>query len=271
MNRRLFNHLVFISSTVAALGMAWASRKPSLDGDKFIPPPVENPRLVGLRSVLETAVRDAFVGGAETRPAALPKHLQDQWAHWQRYGSPKLSSGTPWSRFEAFESLARYTWIRLWDPIRSALMVDVHRFDEADADKLQKNSASKLSDGGWLTAVFEARNEAHLHLRLVSMTVELQLAWLLENRDRYPRNPAARHAQVEAEDWEICSRVARALTHAVYDAIAEQERRLRANPGLAGTNSPMRTVLTALGPAPATGLPTRKLGGAVRDPLQPAG
>jgi len=271
MNRRLLHHLVFISSTVAALGMAWASRKPSMDGDGFIPPPVENPRQVGLRSVLETAVRDAFAGGASTRPASLPKHLQDQWAHWQRFGSPKLSSGTPWTRFDAFDSLARYTWVRLWDPIRSALMVDVHRFDEADDSKLQRNSTNKSPDSGWLTAVFESRNEANLHLRILNMAVELQLAWLLENRDRYPHNPAARHAQVETEDWEISSRVARALTYAVYDAVADQERRLRANPGLAGTNVPMRTVLTALGPAPTTGLPPRKLGGAVRDPQQPVG
>lgn len=270
MNRRLFNHLVFITSTVAALGMAWASRKPTLGEDKFVPPKVENPELVGVRAVLETSVRDAFAAHPDAWPPTLPEHLRDSWAHWQRFGPPKLSTGSPWVKFEAFESLTRYAATRIWDMARNGLLVDVHLFDEADIDKLKKNAASKLADGGWLTAVFEAKNTDRLHQRILGMVVELHLAWLLEHRDRYPNNPAARHAQVEAEDWSICSRVARALTHAIYDAMAAAERRLRADPALAGTNVPMKAVLTALGPAPAGSLPRRKLAGPDRDPLQPA-
>lgn len=269
MNRRLFNHLVFISSTVAALGMAWASRKPTLGEDKFVPPPVVDPELVGLRSVLETSVRDAFAAHPDAWPPTLPEHLRDSWAHWQRFGPPKLSAGSPWDKYEAFESLTRFAATRIWDLARNSLMVDVHRFSETDAEKLKKNAASKLADGGWLTAIFEAHNVDHLHHRILGLVVEQHLAWLLEHRDRYPHNPAARHAQVEAEDWAICSRVTRALTYAIYDAMAAQERRLRADPALAGTNVPMKTVLTALGPAPAGGLPRRKLTGPERDPLQP--
>lgn len=270
LRRRVFNHVVFIGSTVAAIGMAWASRKPGLSEEEFRPPLVVNPELVGLRGVLETAVRDAFAAYPDAWPADLPRHLQDHWAHWQRFGPPKLSAGSPWNRFEAFESLTRYASKRIWDLARNSLMVDAHRFSEAQAEQLRKNAASKLSDGGWITALFEAEYEDHLHHRILGMVVELHLAWLLENRDRYPHNPAARHAQVEAEDWAICSRVARALTHAIFDAVAGQERRLRANPSLAGTNEPMKTVLSRLGPAPSGALPRRKLPGPGRDPLQPS-
>ena len=105
--------------------------------------------------------------------------------------------------------------------------------------------------------------------RILTEVVELHLAWLLVHRDRYPQNPAARHAQVEAEDWEICSRVSRVLCWAIYDAMAEEERILRKNPKLAGTNVPMRNALVKLGPAPTGALPRVKHEGAMKDPLQP--
>lgn len=269
MNRRLFNHLVFIGSTVAALGVAWAARKPLLGAEPFAPPPVQDPELVGLRAVLETSVRDAFAAHPDGWLPTLPDHLHESWAHWLRFGPPKLSAGSPWDKYEAFESLTRFAAARIWDLARNSLMVGVHLFSEADADKLKNNARSKLADGGWLTAIFEANYVDHLHHRILGLVVEQHLAWLLEHRDRYPHNPAARHAQVEAEDWAICSRVARSLTYAIFDAMAAQERRLRADPSLAGTHVPMKAVLTALGPAPAGGLPRRKLAGPERDPLQP--
>ena len=55
----------------------------------------------------------------------------------------------------------------------------------------------------------------------------------------------------------------------IYDAIAAEERRLRENPDLAGTNGPMRAALVKLGPAPSGSLPRVKHGGASKDPLQP--
>jgi hypothetical protein len=269
MNRRLLNHLALIGAAAAALGVAWAKRPPELADEPFTPPPVADPEQVGLRSVLETAVRDAFAAHPDAWPPTLPEHLRDQWAHWQRFGPPKLSPGSPWDRYEAVESLTRFATTHIWDLARNSLMVDVHRFSETDADTLKKSARRKLTDGGWLTAVFEARNADSLHQRILGMVVEQHLAWLLAHRDRYPRNPAARHAQVEAEDWSICSRVAWALTHAIYDAMAAQERRLRADPALAGSNVPMKTVLLALGPAPSGNLPRRPLPGPQRDPLQP--
>lgn len=263
MNRRRFHHTLAWAVAAACTGHAWAQTA------VVQPDPTENAYLTGIRSVLEVSVRNTFSTHKDAWPPTLLQHLKDNWANWLRFGPPKISEGSPWHKYEAFESLTRYASKRIWDLARTTMLVDVHLFNEADLEKLRKSANQKLADGNWLTAIFEYNNFDRLHHRILTEVVELHLAWLLDNRDRYPRNPAARHAQIEAEDWEICSRVSRVLAWAIYDAMAEEERRLRKDPDLAGTNVPMRAALVTLGPAPAGALPRVKHEGATKDPLQP--
>ena len=263
MDRRRFHHTLAWAAAAACAGPGWAQTA------VVQPSPTENAELIGIRSVLEVSVRNTFNTHKEAWPPTLLQHLKDSWTHWVRFGPPKISEDSPWHRYEAFEALTRYASKRIWDVALTTLLIDVHLFDEADLDKLRKSANQKLTTGNWLTAIFEHKSFDRLHHRILTEVVELHLAWLLENRDRYPRNPAARHAQIEAEDWEICSRVSRVLAWAIYDAIAEEERRLRKDPDLAGTNVPMRAALVRLGPAPSGALPRVKNEGATKDPLQP--
>lgn len=264
MDRRRFHHALACTAAAAWSGTSWAQTA------VVEPDPTGNSHLTGIRSVLEVSVHNTFTTHKDAWPPTMLQHLKDSWANWLRFGPPKISEGSPWHRYEAFESLARYASKHIWDLAQTTLLVDVHLFNEADLDKLRKSANQKLTEGNWLTAVFERKSFDRLHHRVLGEVVELHLAWLLDNRDRYPRNPAARHAQIEAEDWEICSRVSRALAWAIYDAMAEEERRLRKDPDLAGTNVPMRAALVTLGPAPSGALPRVKHEGASKDPLQPA-
>ena len=263
MDRRRFHHALAWAAAAACTGQAWAQTA------VVQPNPTDTVNLTGVRSVLEVSVRNAFDTHKDAWPPTLLQHLKDSWSNWQRFGPPKISEGSPWLKYEAFESLTRYASQRIWELARTTLLVDVHLFSEADLEKLSTSAKQKLTDGNWLTAIFEDKSFDRLHHRILGEVVELQLAWLLINRDRYPRNPAARHAQIEAEDWAICSRVSRALAWAIYDAVAEEERLLRESPDLAGTNIPMRAALIKLGPAPSGPLPRLKHGGATKDPLQP--
>ena len=263
MDRRRFHHALAWAAAAACTGQAWAQTA------VVQPDPTDTVYLTGVRSVLEVSVRNAFDTHKDAWPPTLLQHLKDSWSNWQRFGPPKISEGSPWLKYEAFESLTRYASQRIWELARTTLLVDVHLFSEADLEKLSTSAKQKLTDGNWLTAIFEDKSFDRLHHRILGEVVELHLAWLLINRDRYPRNPAARHAQIEAEDWAICSRVSRALAWAIYDAVAEEERLLRESPDLAGTNIPMRAALIKLGPAPSGSLPRLKHGGATKDPLQP--
>lgn len=263
MDRRRFHHALAWATAAACTGQAWAQTA------VVQPNPTDTVNLTGVRSVLEVSVRNAFDTHKDAWPPTLLQHLKDSWSNWQRFGPPKISEGSPWLKYEAFESLTRYASQRIWELARTTLLVDVHLFSEADLEKLSTSAKQKLTDGNWLTAIFEDKSFDRLHHRILGEVVELHLAWLLINRDRYPRNPAARHAQIEAEDWAICSRVSRALAWAIYDAVAEEERLLRESPDLAGTNIPMRAALIKLGPAPSGPLPRLKHGGATKDPLQP--
>ena len=263
MDRRRFHHALAWAAAAACTGQAWAQTA------VVQPNPTDTVNLTGVRSVLEVSVRNAFDTHKDAWPPTLLQHLKDSWSNWQRFGPPKISEGSPWLKYEAFESLTRYASQRIWELARTTLLVDVHLFSEADLEKLSTSAKQKLTDGNWLTAIFEDKSFDRLHHRILGEVVELHLAWLLINRDRYPRNPAARHAQIEAEDWAICSRVSRALAWAIYDAVAEEERLLRESPDLAGTNIPMRAALIKLGPAPSGPLPRLKHGGATKDPLQP--
>lgn len=263
MDRRRFHHALAWAAAAACAGQAWAQTA------VVQPDPTDKVYLTGVRAVLEVSVRNAFDAHKDAWPPTLLQHLRDSWSNWQRFGPPKISEGSPWHKYEAFESLTRYASQRIWELARTTLLVDVHLFSEADLDKLTTSTKQTLTDGNWLTAIFESNTLDRLHHRILGEVVELHLAWLLINRDRYPRNPAARHAQIEAEDWAICSRVSRALAWAIYDAVAEEERILRESPDLAGTNKPMRAALVKLGPAPAGPLPRLKPGGATKDPLQP--
>ena len=239
---------------------AWAQAGPQPPAHVWLP---------GLQSMMEMLSRRALERTPDGWMPALPRHLREAWDNWTRFGPPKLSEGSPWTRYEAFESLARYASKRIWELARDSLMLQAFTLTDTHVAKLRKGGEQKLTGGVWATAVFEELAADRLLHRLLGIVVELQLAWLLENRDRYPRNPAARHAQIEAEDWEICSRVSRVLSWAIYDAMAEEERILRKDPKLAGTNVPMRNALVKLGPAPAGVLPRVKHEGAVKDPLQP--
>lgn len=263
MDRRRFHHALACLSTLPLTGVAWSQVA------EVEPNPTEDAYLTGIRSVLEVSVRNTFANHPDAWPPTLLFHLKERWDNWLKYGPPKLSEGSPWHRYEAFESLARYASKRVWELARTTMIVGVHLFNEDDLQKLRKSSTAKLVDGNWLTAIFEYNTFDRLHHRLLTEIVELHLAWLLVYRDRYPNIPVARHAQIEAEDWSICSRVARAISWAIYDAMAEEERILRQNPKLAGTNVPMRDALVKLGPAPSGTITRVKSGGPVKDPLQP--
>ncbi len=245
MQRRHF-HQALTSLALAPLCLpVWAKARPKGN------PPEDDPLLTGVKSVLEIAIAHAMDRNADLWPATATYHLKDSWADWTRYGPPKLSEGSPWTRYEAFDSLARFAIRRLWQFAKDSLMVQVHTLGNPDLQKLRDAAAQKLANGFWATAVFELNAGDRLLHRLLGGIVEIHLAWLLENRDRYPRIPVARHAQIEAEDWEICLRVTRCLTFALFDAIAEEERQLRMDPTLAGTAPLVVAALAFLGAPPA--------------------
>ncbi len=201
--------------------------------------------------MMEVLSRRALERTPEGWLPALPRHLREAWENWTRFGPPKLSEGSPWTRFEAFESLARFASKRIWELARDSLMLQAFLLTDAHVTKLRNVPQQKLAGGVWATAVFEELAAGRLMHRLLGTVVELQLAWLLENRDRYPRNPAARHAQVEAEDWEMCLRTTRAIVYAIFDTIGEEEAAWRLAPTRPGTPAQVSSVLKALGPPPA--------------------
>jgi hypothetical protein len=212
--------------------------------------------LPGFQSLMEMLSRRALERTPDGWTPGLPRHLRDAWDNWTRFGPPKLTEGSPWKRYEAFESLARFAAKRLWELARDSLMLQAFTLTDLHVAQLQKGGAQKLTGGVWATAIFEAHAADRLMHRLLGTVVELHLAWLLENRDRYPRNPAARHAQIEAEDWEICLRATRAIVYAIFDAIAAEEREMRLAPQKPGTPAQVSAVLMALGAPP-------------KDPYQP--
>lgn len=218
--------------------------------------------LPGLQSLMEMLSRRALERWPGGIWPTLPAQLRDSWANWTRFGNPKLSAGSPWTRAEAFESLARFAARSIWELARDSLMLQAFTLTDAHVTLLRTGEGVPKGDSLWATAVFERHAADRLMHRLLGTVVELQLAWLLENRDRYPRNPAARHAQIEAEDWEICLRVTRSITYAIFDAIAAEERDMRLAPQQAGTPVQVAAVLQALGPPPAQGYaPKRPTGG----------
>lgn len=218
--------------------------------------------LPGLQSLMEMLSRQALERWPGGQWPTLPAQLRDSWANWTRFGTPKLSAGSPWTRVEAFESLARFAARRIWELARDSLMLQAFTLNEMHVTLLRAGENTQQVSDIWATAVFERHAADRLMHRLLGIVVELQLAWLLENRDRYPRNPAARHAQIEAEDWEICLRVTRAITHAIFDAIAAEERAMRQAPQREGTPVQVAAVLQALGPPPTKAYaPKRPTGG----------
>jgi hypothetical protein len=180
------------------------------------------------------------------------KHLQDSWAEYTRLGIPNNVPGNPWTKYEAFESMARLAAHRMWELARDSLMVQVHLLGYTDVARLREAMGQKVNGGAWATAIFERMAGNRLLHRLLGEVVEIQLAWLLANRDRYPNNPAARYSQLEMQDWEICLRVTRALVYAIFDAIAAEEREWRLHPDKPGVSATMAAVLKSLGPPPAT-------------------
>lgn len=206
--------------------------------------------LPGLQSLMEMLSRRALERTPDGWAPGLPRHLRDAWDNWTRFGPPKLTEGSPWTRYEAFESLARFASKRIWEQARDSLMLQAFTLTDAHVAQLRKGGEQKLTGGVWATAIFEAHAADRLMHRLLGTVVELHLAWLLENRDRYPRNPAARHAQIEAEDWEICLRATRAIVYAIFDAIAAEERDMRLSPQKPGTPAQVSAVLVALGAPP---------------------
>lgn len=263
MRRRHFHHALTGLALVPLSLPAWAQSRPAAS------PPEEDPLLNGVKFVLEMATTHAMDRNADRWPETALYHLKDSWADWVRYGGPKLSEGSPWTRYEAFESLARFAMRRIWQFAKDSLLVQVHTLDATDLQKLRDAAAQKLANGYWATAVFELKAGDRLLHRLLGSVVELHLAWLLENRDRYPRNPAARHAQIEAEDWEICLRITRSLVFAIFDAIAEQERQLRLDPTLAGKAPNVVAALAFLGPPPAEPMPRDRPNRPGRDKKKP--
>jgi len=256
MDRRRFQQALV---SAAASGMllnalpAWAQAGPQPPAHVWLP---------GLQSLMEMLSRRALERWPDGLWPSLPQHMRQSWENWTRFGPPKLSEGSPWTRYEAFESLTRFAAKRIGELARDSLMVQAYTLTETHVDKLRKGGEQKLTGGVWATAVFEALVADRLMHRLLGIVVELHLAWLLEHRDRYPRNPAARHAQVETEDWEICLRATRAIVYAIFDAIADEERDMRLAPKKPGTPAQVSAVLMALGPPPKDAYkPQRPTGG----------
>jgi hypothetical protein len=173
MDRRRFHHALAWATAAACTGQAWAQTA------VVQPEPTDNVYLTGVHSVLEVSVRNTFDTHKEAWPPTLLQHLKDNWANWLRFGPPKISEGSPWHKYEAFESLTRYASKRIWDLARTTLLVDVHLFSEADLEKLRTSTKQKLTDGNWLTAIFEYNTFDRLHHRILTEVVELHLAWLL--------------------------------------------------------------------------------------------
>jgi len=241
MDRRRFQHILFAtaaSSTLLSALPGWAQTAGTQ--------PPTHVWLPGLQSLVEMLSRRALERHPDGWAPSLPRHLRDAWDNWTRFGPPKLTDGSPWGRYEAFESLARFASKRLWEQARDSLMLQAFTLSDLHVAQLRKGGEQKLTGGTWATAIFEAHASDRLMHRLLGTVVELHLAWLLENRDRYPRNPAARHAQIEAEDWEICLRATRAIVYAIFDAIAAEEREMRLAPQKPGTPAQVSAVLMAL-------------------------
>lgn len=267
MDRRRFQQGLVCATTSSLLTGPWCAWAQSSG-----PQPPTHVWLPGLHSLLEMVSRRALERAPNGWVPALPKHLRDAWDNWTRFGIPRLSEGSPWSRFDAFESLARFATPQIWELARDSLMLQAFTLTDAHVIALRKSLGQPPPEGVWATALFEAHAADRLVHRLLATVVEHQLAWLLKHRDRYPRNPAARHAQIEAEDWEMCLRFTRAFVHAVFDAIASEERDMRLSPKKTGTPAQVSAVLLALGPPPQNPYQPRRPigGGAIEQPLQGA-
>lgn len=267
MDRRRFQQGLVCAATSSLLTGPWCAWAQNAG-----PQPPTHVWLPGLHSLLEMVSRRALERAPNGWVPALPKHLRDAWDNWTRFGNPRLSEGSPWSRFDAFESLARFATPQIWELARDSLMLQAFTLTDVHVIALRKSLGQPPAEGVWATALFEAHAADRLVHRLLATVVEHQLAWLLKHRDRYPRNPAARHAQIEAEDWEMCLRFTRAFVHAVFDAIANEERDMRLSPKKTGTPAQVSAVLLALGlPPEAPYQPRRPTGGgAIEQPLQGA-
>lgn len=247
MQRRRFQHTLLVTAGMGlCVWMAPAQAQTALPAHVWLP---------GLQSLVEMMSRRAMERWRGGLWPALHQHARQTWSNWTRYGTPKLRDDSLWSRWEAFDSLTRYTARRMWELARDSLMLQAFTLTDTHVARVRLRDA-------WVTDVFERHAADRLRHRLLGDVVELQLAWLLENRDRYPRNPAARHAQIEAEDWEMCLRATRAVVYAIFDAIAAEERDMRQSPKATGTPAQVSAVLSALGPAPSAAYqPERHAGG----------
>lgn len=243
MDRRRFHHTV-AGAALAAFAIPGQTATAIVENT-----PGAGGFLNGLRGVLEIATREVFDNTPSFWPATIDAHLKDSWAEWARYGANAIPN-SPWSKYEAFESFSRYTSKKVWQLARDSLFVQIYELNDTDVDKLKKAMAQKLTNGAWATAILEAKVGDRLLHRLLGEVTELHLAWLLENRDRYRSNPAAQYAQLDMHDWEICLRVTRALVYAIFDAVAEEERKLRLGPTRAGVPASASAVLNTLGPPP---------------------
>ena len=247
MDRRRF-HQAIASVAVAALALPGHSATAAVENT-----PGAGSFLSGLRSVLGIAAREAFDNTPESWHATLGAYLKESWSEWARYGA-NATANSPWSTQEAFESFARTSVKKVWQMARDVLLVHIRELNEADVDTLKKAMSQKLTNGTWATATLEAKVGDRLMRLLLGEVTELQLAWLLQNRNRYPNNSAARHAQLDMQDWEVCQRVSRALVFSIFDAVAEEERKLRLQPSRPGLPASATTVLNTLGAPPKESL-----------------
>ena len=243
MDRRRFHHAI-AGATLATFALPGRSATAIVENT-----PGAGSFLNGLRGVLEIAAREALDNTPAFWPATIDGHLKESWSEWARYGA-NATTNSPWSRYEAFESFSRYTSKKVWQLARDSLFVQIYEVNESDVDKLKKAMGQKLTNGAWATAILEQKVGDRLMHRLLGEVTELHLAWLLENRDRYRNNPAARHAQLDMQDWEVCLRVTRALVFSIFDAVAEEERKLRLQPSKPGLPASAAAVLNTLGAPP---------------------
>ena len=214
--------------------------------------PTQEQALMGMRSMLEVCTRLALESEPSLVILSWSERLQSAWneGDWLKL-YPDLKYLLPWKTFANFEAVANAAVSRCWHLAGPRLMLLVHGMGNDDLLRVIRETKTAPPKVRWATMQLERQTGAPLYTLLLGEVIEVQLEWLKNNQDRYPRMLTPRNAQVEQAHLEACQRIARAIIDTIYLSIAMQENTLRQTAVQdLNTYNHTATIVSILGEAP---------------------
>lgn len=223
---------------------AWAQT--SKPAPVLKPTPVtEEQLLFSLRALIEVCCREAIQEYRDRLPLAFAGHVRKVWEDWIR--EDKTSANTPFLRFEVFDELSRHIVKLVWEEALHHFMQKAHALNKQDLrNMLTSVGTGHVIGTPWATTLLERKARDHIHSRLLTLVLEIELHWLVTQTDRYQHNPPARHGQLDTPEHEVALRVTRALISTLLEEVATRERYWRGQPAPADPPMAVIPILTEI-------------------------